>query len=86
MPWPGADYTVTNNFFFEDPTCSDPANNFPTDTAELHTNSSGNAKSQVFFVPDDVAGFQGVHGVMWTIQDSNGDVVYKTGCSRVTLD
>ena len=83
---PGADYTVTNNFFVEDPTCSDPANNFPADTAELRTNSAGNAKSQVFFVPDDVAGFQGIHGVMWTIQNSNGDVVYETGCSRVTLD
>jgi hypothetical protein len=81
-----ATYTVTNHFFFEDTTCSDPANDFPTDTAELRTNRSGNGKAEVFFVPADVEGLQGVHGVMWTIQNSNGDVVYETGCSRVTLD
>jgi len=81
-----ASYTVTNHFFFEDTTCSDPANDFPTDTAELRTNRSGNGKAQVFFVPADVEGLQGVHGVMWTIQNSNGEVVYQTGCSRVTLD
>ena len=83
---PRAAYTVTNHFFFEDTTCADPVNDFPTDTAELRTNRSGNAKSQVFFVPDDVAGFEGIHGVMWTIQNSDGDVVYRTDCSRVTLD
>ena len=81
-----ASYTVTNHFFFEDTTCSDPANDFPTDTAELRTNRSGNGKAQVFFVPADVEGLQGVHGVIWTIQNSNGEVVYQTGCSRVTLD
>jgi hypothetical protein len=81
-----ASYTVTNHFFFEDATCADPANDFPTDTAELRTNRSGNGKAEVFFVPADVEGLQGVHGVMWTIQNSTGDVVYQTGCSRVTLD
>jgi hypothetical protein len=81
-----ASYTVTNHFFFEDTTCADPANDFPTDTAELRTNRSGNGKAEVFFVPADVEGLQGVHGVMWTIQNSTGDVVYQTGCSRVTLD
>ena len=81
-----ATYTVTNHFFFVDSTCSDPANDFPSDTAELRTNRSGNDKAQFVFVPADVAGFEGVHGVMWTIQNSNGDVVYETGCSRVTLD
>ena len=81
-----ASYTVTNHFFFEDTTCANPANDFPTDTAELRTNRSGNGKAQVFFVPADVEGLQGIHGVMWTIQNSNGEVVYQTGCSRVTLD
>src|SRR5262245_62603419 len=38
-----ASYTVTNHFFFEDPTCADPANDFPADTALLRTNRSGNA-------------------------------------------
>ena len=79
-------YTVTNHFFYLDSTCSDPASEFPQDTAELRSNRSGNAKADVFFVPEDVAGFEGVSGVFWTVQDANGEVVYKTGCSRVTLD
>jgi hypothetical protein len=83
---PRATYTVTNNFFFEDPTCTDLGSNFPTDTGQLRTNRAGNARADVFFVPADVAGFEGVHGVMWTIQNAAGEVVYKTGCSIVTLD
>jgi hypothetical protein len=83
---PRADYTVTNHFFFEDPTCADSANDFPTDTAELRTNRAGNARADVFFVPADVAGFEGIHGVRWTIQNAAGEVVFRTGCSTVTLD
>ena len=83
---PRTSYTVTNHFFFEDQTCADPANDFPTDTAELRTNRAGNGRADVFFVPADVAGFEGVHGVMWTIQNAADDVIYQTGCSTVTLD
>ena len=83
---PRASYTVTNHFFFDDPACGDPANDFPSDTAELRTNRAGNARADVFFVPADVAGFEGVHGVRWTIQNAAGQVVYRTGCSTVTLD
>ena len=83
---PRATYTVTNHFFFEDAACSDGANDFPTDTAVLRTNRSGNARADVFFVPADVEGLEGLHGVRWTVQNSAGDVVYRTGCSAVTLD
>lgn len=83
---PRTDYTVTNHFFFEDPTCADPANDFPSDTAQLRTNRAGNARADKFFVPADAAGFEGVHGVLWTIQNAAGQVVYQTGCTTVTLD
>jgi hypothetical protein len=83
---PRTTYTVTNNFHFEDPTCDDPVSNFPTDTALLRTNRAGSARADVFFVPDDVAGLEGIHGVRWTVQNAADDVVYRTGCSTVTLD
>ena len=83
---PRSSYTVTNHFFFDDPTCDDPANDFPSDTAQLRTNRAGNARADIFFVPADVAGFEGVHGVLWTVQNAAGDAVYSTGCSTVTLD
>jgi hypothetical protein len=83
---PRSTYTVTNHFFFEDPGCTDPANEFPTDTAELRTNRTGNGRADVFFVPADVEGLQGVSGVMWTVQTAAGGLVYRTGCSVVTLD
>jgi hypothetical protein len=83
---PRTSYTVTNHFFFEDHTCADPANDFPTDTAQLMTNRAGNGRADIFFVPADVAGFEGVHGVLWTVQNAAGEVVYRTGCSTVTLD
>jgi hypothetical protein len=83
---PRATYTVTNNFFFEDPTCDNADSNFASDTAQLRTNRAGNARADIFVVPADAAGFEGVHGVMWTIQNAAGEVVYQTGCSTVTLD
>jgi hypothetical protein len=83
---PNTGYTVTNHFFFEDPTCADRANDFPSDTALLRTNRAGNARADFFFVPADVAGFEGVHGVRWEVKNSAGEVVYRTACSTVTLD
>jgi len=80
---PRATYTVTNNFF-DGPTCAGPATD--TDTAELGTNRAGNARADVFFVPADVAGSEGVHGVMWTVRNAADEIVYRTGCSIVTLD
>ena len=78
-------YTVTRHFFFLDPECSGQLV-FPSDVATLRTNPSGNARGDVFVRPSEVAGFEGVHGVMWTVQDSSGAVAYETRCTTVTLD
>jgi hypothetical protein len=77
-------YTVTNNFHLLSPDCSD--NVFPFDTAVMTTGPDGNARADAKFAPADVAGFEGVSGVFWTVRDSHGVVVYKTECTRVTLD
>jgi hypothetical protein len=82
---PGETYTVTNNFYFEDPDCVG-TDVFPTDTAVITTGPRGNARGDAFFVPADVEGLEGVHGVIWTIRDSNDDVAYQTTCTEVTLD
>ena len=78
-------YTVTRDFFFLDPNCSG-ALVFHSPVATLQTNASGNAKADVFVRPADVAGFEGVHGVMWTVRQAGGAVAYRTRCTAVTLD
>jgi hypothetical protein len=78
-------YTVTRNFFFLDPEC-DGQLVFDEDVAILPTNASGNARGDVFVRPADVAGFEGVHGVRWTVRDAGGTVTYQTRCTVVTLD
>ena len=78
-------YTVTRNFFFLDPECSGQLV-FPSDVATLSTNVRGNARVDVFVRPAEVAGFEGVHGVRWTVRDASGAVAYATRCTRVTLD
>ena len=52
----------------------------------MTTGPRGNAKGDVFFVPADVEGLEGVHGVIWTLRDANGDLAYQTTCTAVTLD
>jgi hypothetical protein len=81
---PNETYTVTNNFHYLSPDCSD--NDYPFDTAVMTTGPDGNARAEAKFTPADVAGFEGVSGVFWTVRDSRGDVVYKTECTAVTLD
>jgi hypothetical protein len=81
---PDETYTVTNNFHYLSPDCSD--NDYPFDTAVMTTGPDGNARAEAKFTPADVAGFQGVSGVFWTVRDSDGDVVYETECTAVTLD
>jgi hypothetical protein len=80
---PRTSYTVTNHFF-DGATCAGPVTDTPT--AELTTNRAGNARGDVFFVPADVAGLEGVHGVLWTVQNAADEVAYESGCSIVTLD
>ena len=82
---PGTTYTVTRDFFFRDPEC-DGDLVFHEDVATLRTNSAGNARGDVVVKPEDVAGFEGVHGVRWTVRDAGDVVVYRTACTAVTLD
>jgi hypothetical protein len=81
---PNETYTVTNNFHYHSPDCAD--NDFPFDTAVMTTDPAGNAQADARFTPADVAGFEGVSGVFWTMRDSEGRVVYRTECTAVTLD
>lgn len=78
-------YTVTRDFFFQDPACAGDLV-FHEDVATLRTNASGNARGDVFVRPEQVAGFEGVHGVTWTVRDGGGAIAYRTTCTAVTLD
>ena len=78
-------YIVTRDFFFQDPECAGELV-FHEDVATLRTNASGNARGDVFVEPAAVAGFEGVHGVTWTVRDSAGAIAYRTTCTAVTLD
>jgi hypothetical protein len=81
-----ATYTVTRNLFPFDPGCSGDNGVFASDVATLTTNRSGNARDDIFVRPEEVAGFEGVHGVKWTVRSAGGALAYQTGCSAVTLD
>jgi hypothetical protein len=78
-------YTVTRDFFFQDPECAGELV-FHEDVATLRTNASGNAQGDAIVEPADVEGFEGVHGVTWTVRDAAGAVAYRTTCTAVTLD
>lgn len=81
---PKETYTVSNDFYTGDAGCDgDP---FSTVTAVMTTGAGGNARADVFFVPADAEGFEGVHGVRWTVRNSAGTLVYQTRCTAVTLD
>ncbi len=80
---PKESYTVTNHFYVG-PECQGEV--FSTDTVVMTTGAGGNARADIFFVPADAAGFEGLHGVRWTVRDSNEIVVYQTACTTVTLD
>jgi len=82
---PKSSYTFTRHFFFLDPEC-DGNLVFASDVAELNTNAGGNARGDVFVTPAEAEGLEGVHGVMWTVQNTLGLVVYRTVCTAVTLD
>jgi hypothetical protein len=82
---PRVSYTVTRDFFFRDPEC-DGDLVFHEEVATLETNARGNAREDVVVTPEQVAGFEGVHGVRWTVRDAAETIVYRTGCTAVTLD
>ena len=81
----GPTYTVTRDFFVFNPKCDGEAD-FHSPVATLRTNASGNAKADVFVRPAEVAGFEGVHGVTWTVHQAGGAIAYRTLCTAVTLD
>ena len=81
---PSTTYTVIRNFFVFQPDCSGDA--LLEEVAELRTNGAGNGRSDVFIRPEEVAGFEGLHGVYFSIADATGSVLYRTACSAVTLD
>ena len=82
---PNTTYTVTRKFFFRDPNCAGLANSDLV--AELNTNAAGNAREGIAIGPSQIPPFlRGVHGVTWTLTDSDGAVVYETTCTAVTLD
>lgn len=82
---PRTTYTVTRNFFPGDPGCYGTVV-FASDVATLSTNASGNARGDVFVRPADVEGFEGTHGVRWTVREGSGAIRYRTSCTAVTLD
>ena len=82
---PRSTYTVTRNFYFQDPDC-DGDLVFDEQVATLRTNAGGNAVGDVVVRPQDVAGFEGEHGVRWTVRTSSDEVAYRTACTAVTLD
>jgi nicotinamidase-related amidase len=82
---PVTTYTVARDFFFGDPKCPE-ADAFTRDIATLTTNVRGNARGDVVVRPAEVAGFEGEHGVRWTVRDASGAIAYQTRCTAVTLD
>jgi hypothetical protein len=58
-----------------------------TPVARLETNAAGNAKGDLVVVPEEVPPpYRGKHGVLWTVEDAAGTIVYHTDCTSVTLD
>lgn len=80
-----ASYSVTRHFFYRDPTC-DGDLVFASQVAKLETNAAGNGRTDLLVSPEEVAGFEGLHGVSWTLTDASGAVAYWTDCTAVTLD
>jgi len=80
-----ANYRVTRDFFYQDPQCRGTAP-FHDDLTTLSTNAAGNAQADIFVEPGQITGFEGIHGVGWTLHDAAGAAVYRTACVAVTLD
>jgi hypothetical protein len=84
---PRTTYMVSRNLFPFDPDCSGENGVFTSAVGNLSTNAAGNARDDTKVIPEEVAGFEGVHGVRWTVvQNSTGALVYRTACTAVTLD
>jgi hypothetical protein len=80
-------YTVKRNIFPFDRGCTGTNGVFTSDVGNLRTNAAGNARDDTKVTPEEVAGFEGVHGVTWTVvRNTTGALVYRTACTQVTLD
>jgi hypothetical protein len=90
---PRTTYTVTRNFFVFDPPGPDPSSDpgctggaFTMDVGTITTDAAGNGSDTIVVRPEDVAGFEGEHGVRWTVKDASRSLRYETDCTKVTLD
>jgi hypothetical protein len=79
-------YQVALNIFAFDPTCTGAAAMVPT--ASITTNVAGNGQADAVLRPSDVPAVlrNAMHGVIWTISDSSGAIIFSSGCEVVTLD
>jgi hypothetical protein len=83
---PDTTYTVTRNFFRDDPGCDGEGQLSPV-IGTITTNAAGNGSDGVVVPPEGIAGlFVGDHGVFWTVTDTSGTLRYQTSCTTVTLD
>jgi|SRR5512133_2156677 hypothetical protein len=84
---PNTAYQVTLQIFALDPSCTgDPTAVVPT--ATITTNGAGNGRGEAVFRPSDVPAVlrNATHGIIWTVSDASGVVVFSSGCELVTLD
>jgi hypothetical protein len=84
---PSTTYQVTLNIFAFDPSCTG-APTAVVETATITTNAAGNGRGEAVFRPADVPAVlrNGTHGIIWTVSDASGVVVFSSGCELVTLD
>ena len=84
---PETTYQVTLEIFALDPSCTgEPTAVVPT--AAITTNAAGNGRGEAVFRPADVPAElrNATHGIIWTVSDASGVVVFRSGCELVTLD
>jgi hypothetical protein len=83
---PETTYQVALNIFAFDPACTGTAAVVPT--ASITTNVAGNGRADAVLRPSDVPTMlrDATHGVIWTVSDSSGVIVFSSGCEVVTLD
>jgi hypothetical protein len=84
---PEATYQVALNVFAFDPTCTGTAAAV-VPTASITTNVAGNGRADAVLRPSDVPAVlrNATHGVIWTISDASGAIIFSSGCEVVTLD
>ena len=84
---PETTYQVTLNIFVLDPSCTG-SPEVVVSTAAITTNAAGNGRGEAVFRPAEVPAVlrNATHGIIWTVSDASGDVVFSSGCEVVTID